>query len=101
MNKFKKALLAATLMACAASAVAAPAERARPAHHNNERPEMMGPPPAPPLYLIMQQTDSPNETLNNVVKNVPVLEKGKRYEIRLEVKELPPAPQQPMPAPQQ
>ena len=100
MNKFKKALLAATLMACAASAVAAPAERARPAHHNNERPEMMGPPPAPPLYLIMQQTDSPNETLRNAVKNVPVLEKGKRYEIKLEVKELPLVPQ-PMPAPQQ
>jgi len=100
MNQFKKVLLAATLITCTASVFAAPAERTRAAHHNNERPEMMGPPPAPPLYLIMQQTDSPNETLNNAVKNVPVLEKGKRYEIRLEVKELPPAPQ-PMPAPQQ
>lgn len=98
MNIFKKTLLAATLIACTASAFAAPTERTRPAPHNNERPDLMGPPPAP-LYLIMQQTDSPNETLNNVVKNVPVLEKGKRYEIKLEVKELPPAPQE-MPTPQ-
>lgn len=99
MNKFNKALLAATLIACVTSAFAAPGERAKPAHHNNERPDLMAPPPAPPLYLIMQQTDSPNETLNNVVKNVPTLEKGKRYEIKLEVKEIPPAPQ-PMPTAQ-
>lgn len=99
MNLLKKTLLTATLLACTASVIAAPAERTRPAHHNNEHPEFMGPPPAQPLYLIMQQTDAPNDTLNNAVKNVPTLEKGKRYEIRLEVKELPPLPKE-MPVPQ-
>ena len=98
MNTVKKALLAVTLVACSASVFAAPADMTRPEHHNNGRVSFMGPPPAP-LYLIMQQTDSPNETLNNAVKNVPALEKGKRYEVRLEVKELPPALQD-IPAPQ-
>ena len=99
MNIFKKALLAVTLTICTASVFAAPTDGTRPAPHRNERADLMGFPPAPPLYLIMQQTDSPNETLNNVIKNVPVLEKGKRYEIKLEVKELPPVPQE-MPIPQ-
>lgn len=91
MNIFKKTLLAAALTICTVSVFAAPAERTGPAPHT--------PPPAPPLYLIMQQTDSPNETLNNVIKNVPALEKGKRYEIKVEVKELPPVVQD-MPIPQ-
>lgn len=93
MNIFKKAFLAVTLVACTASVFAAPADMTMPERHNNGRPNFMGPPPAP-LYLIMQQTDSPNETLSNAVKNMPTLEKGKRYEVRLEVKELPPAPQE-------
>jgi len=99
MNMFKKALLTATLITCTASVFAAPVDRVRPAHHNSERPDFMAPPPAQPLYLIMQQTDSPNDTLSNAVKNVPILEKGKRYEVRLEVKELPPLPQE-LPVPQ-
>lgn len=98
MNRVKKALLAVSLLACTASVFATPTDMTRPEHHNSGRANFMGPPPAP-LYLIMQQTDSPNETLNNAVKNVPTLEKGKRYEVRLEVKELPPAPQE-IPAPQ-
>ncbi|WP_299999162.1 hypothetical protein [uncultured Cedecea sp.] len=81
MNKFKSTLLATTLIICTASAFAAPADKGRPICHNNERPGLMGPSPVPPLYLILQQPDSPNETLNNAVKNLPALEKGKRYEI--------------------
>jgi hypothetical protein len=98
MNAFKRVLLTVTLIACTASVFAAPTDITRPEPHNNGRSNFMGPPPAP-LYLIMQQTDSPNETLSNTVKNMPTLEKGKRYEVRLEVKELPPAPQG-IPAPQ-
>ncbi|HEM0195773.1 TPA: hypothetical protein U0S31_004415, partial [Escherichia coli] len=39
-------------------------------------------------------TDNPGAALDNAVKNVPALEKGKRYEVRVEVKEVPPAPPQ-------
>ncbi|WP_436874311.1 hypothetical protein [Kosakonia sacchari] len=50
------------------------------------------------VYGVVQQTTAPVDTLNNVVKSLPALENGKRYEVRLEVRELASAPPVP-PAP--
>ncbi|MFV0847026.1 hypothetical protein ACNHQJ_26410 [Klebsiella quasipneumoniae] len=92
MNLMKKTLLATTLLACAAGAFASPDIEMKPAPLPKGGPAMMLPPPAP-TYAVIQQTNSPNDTLNIIVKNVPELEKGKKYEVRLEVKELPSPPQ--------
>lgn len=67
-------LIAAAIMGCSAMASAAP------------------PPAQPPLYALSQQTTTPAETLSTVVKNIPAVEKGKKYEVRVEVREVTPAP---------
>ncbi|MCG8710662.1 hypothetical protein JHU04_003961 [Brenneria sp. 4F2] len=48
-------------------------------------------PPPPPLYEATLQTRTPEEALNKLVANAP---KGtdKNYEVRVMVRELPPAP---------
>ncbi|HBM7351618.1 hypothetical protein [Klebsiella oxytoca] len=94
MNLMKRTLLAATLLACTAGAFASPDNEIQ-APLQKGGPAMMLPPPPAPTYAVIQQTDSPNEALNTIVKNVPELEKGKKYEVRLEVKELPSPPQGP------
>ena len=107
MNILKKTLLTSALLTCAAAAFAAPQPHEGPMPHPGEKEchAMMGPPPAP-VYSVTEQTANPAEALNSVVKNVPALEQGKKYEIRVEVKELPPAPpasqaqDAPAPAPQ-
>lgn len=93
MNKMKKTVFAALLVACAASAFAAPNGEHKPEHSDKPCSHMM-PPPPPPIYAVTQQTDSPKEALNSAVQNAPALEKGKHYEIRMEIKELPPVPHQ-------
>ena len=93
MNKIGKMLIAAAVMSFAAGVCAAPDGGVKPDPAGKEHPvRMMPPPPPSPVYAITWQTDAPNDALNTAVKNVPVLEKGKRYEVRVEVKELPPAP---------
>ncbi|HAX4824344.1 TPA: hypothetical protein JZG04_004653 [Escherichia coli] len=66
--------IATAMMGCSAMALAAP------------------PPAEPPLYALSQQTTTPAETLNTVVKNIPAVEKGKKYEVRVEVREVTPPP---------
>ncbi|ELJ3714853.1 hypothetical protein [Escherichia coli] len=86
-------LIAAAIMGCSAMASAAP----QPAPSTEQLPppcqERLTPPPAqPPLYALSQQTTTPAETLSTVVKNIPAVEKGKKYEVRVEVREVTPAP---------
>ncbi|WP_058912152.1 hypothetical protein [Entomohabitans teleogrylli] len=102
MNTLKNTLLATVLLSCAAGAFAAPTNHeARPQSGPKPCHGMMMPPPAP-IYAVSQQTDDPKAALDNVVKNVPELEKGKKYEIRVVVKELPAKPERaPAPAPVQ
>lgn len=100
MNMIKKTLLATVLVTCAASAFAAPNGEHKPEHHGKQCSEMMPPPPPqPPVYAVIQQSETPKETLSSAIQNVPAPEKGKRYEVRVEVKELPPAPPAPAKAP--
>ncbi|ECF0596680.1 TPA: hypothetical protein L1360_002331 [Escherichia coli] len=82
-------LIAAAIMGCSGMALAAP-EPAPPC------PERLAPPPAqPPLYALSQQTTTPAETLSAAVKNIPALEKAKKYEVRVEVREITPPPPAP------
>ncbi|WP_218071396.1 hypothetical protein [Escherichia coli] len=82
-------LIAAVIMGCSGMAFAVP----QPAPSAEQLPPLcqkqLTPPPAqPPLYALSQQTTTPAETLSNVVKNIPAVEKGKKYEIRVEVREV-------------
>ncbi|HAW0924450.1 TPA: hypothetical protein JLL08_004588 [Escherichia coli] len=79
-------LIAAAIMGCSGMALAAP-ESAPSAGQ------------LPPLYALSQQTTTPAETLSAVVKNIPAVEKGKKYEIRVEVREVTPPPAPDMDAP--
>lgn len=100
MNMIKKTLFAAAIMTCTFSVFSAPGDEIKPTPDQKPCPAMMGPPPPAPVYAVTQQTDTPNDTLSNAVKNVPVIEKGKHYEVRIEVKELPLPPQKsPVPQP--
>ncbi|HAX4744803.1 TPA: hypothetical protein JZF62_004573 [Escherichia coli] len=91
-------LIAAAIMGCSGMAFAVPlAEQLPPPCQ-----ERLAPPPAqPPLYALSQQTTTPAETLSTVVKNIPAVEKGKKYEVRVEVREVtpPPAPDMDVPNP--
>lgn len=89
MNTFKKTVFATLLVACAASAIAAPNGEHKPEHNGKPCSHMM---PPPPVYAVIQQTAPPKETLTTAVQNAPALEKGKHYEVRVEIKELPPVP---------
>ncbi|WP_152687274.1 hypothetical protein [Klebsiella aerogenes] len=93
----KKALLTSALLFCAIGTFAAslPHEGAAPYPGDKDCKTMMPPPPAP-AYAVTEQTANPTEALNSMIKNVPTLKQGKKYEVRVEVKELPPVP----PAPQ-
>ncbi|KAA8995482.1 hypothetical protein FJU30_24150 [Affinibrenneria salicis] len=48
-------------------------------------------PPPPPLYEASLQTQQPDEALNKLVANAPK-GNGKNYEVKVMVRELPPAP---------
>ncbi|HAX9352486.1 TPA: hypothetical protein JTD69_004010 [Escherichia coli] len=78
---YTRILIAAAIMGCSGMVFAAPQ------------------PAQPPLYALSQQTTTPAETLNTVVKNIPAVEKGKKYEIRVEVREVTPPPAPDMDAP--
>lgn len=94
MNMMKQALLTSTLLICSASSFAAPQPHEGPEPGDKGFHAIMPPPPAP-TYAVTEQTSKPNEALNNIVKNTPVMEQGKKYEVRVEVRELPPAPPAP------
>ncbi|WP_226571085.1 hypothetical protein [Mangrovibacter yixingensis] len=105
MKKTYKALVAVCLMAAGATAFAAQQETAKSAHHEGQK--MMAPrghgqfmPPMmmPPVYQSSMQTSDPAEALKKLTGDVPALEKGKRYDVRVEVRELPPLPPVPAPA---
>ncbi len=93
-------LIAATIMGCSAMASAAPQPAPSTGQLPPPCPERLAPPPAqPPLYALSQQTTTPAETLSTVVKNIPAVEKGKKYEVRVEVREVTPPPAPDMDAP--
>ncbi len=85
---FGKAVLAAAVVFFSAGVFAAPGGEGTPAPDRHGHPVMMLPPPPAPLYAVIQQTDNPGTALDNAVKNIPALENGKRYEVRVEVKEV-------------
>ncbi|MGE9543937.1 hypothetical protein ACQP8C_06780 [Escherichia coli] len=80
------------LLGCSALAFAAPQSAASGLLPPPNQ-DVMGTLPAqPPLYALSQQTTTPAETLSGVVKNLPAVEKGKKYEIRVEIREMTPLP---------
>ncbi|HAW8214985.1 TPA: hypothetical protein JLR76_004322 [Escherichia coli] len=97
-------LIAAAIMGCSGMALAAPesapsAGQLPPPCPERLAPRLAPPPAQPPLYALSQQTTTPAETLSTVVKNIPAIEKGKKYEIRVEVREVTPPPAPDMDAP--
>ncbi|QHM94645.1 hypothetical protein [Kosakonia sacchari] len=94
MRGLTKIRLATAVMVCTFSVFAAPEGDIKPPPLQRDSP----PVPGSLVYGVVQQTTTPVDTLNNVVKNLPALENGKRYEVRLEVRELASAPPVP-PAP--
>ena len=46
------------------------------------------PPPNPPVFNLSVQTEDVNSALEHATKNIPTLDKGKKYEVRVEVREL-------------
>ncbi|MFH6894484.1 hypothetical protein ACHCAL_10555 [Providencia huaxiensis] len=46
-------------------------------------------PPPPPVFNLMVQTEDVKSALNTAMKNIPAIEKGKKYEVRIEVREHP------------
>ncbi|MFV5711989.1 hypothetical protein AB1F67_18040 [Escherichia coli] len=93
-------LIAAAIMGCSGMAFAAPQPAPSAEQLPPPCPERLAPPPAqPPLYALSQQTTTPAEILSTVVKNIPAVEKGKKYEVRVEVREVTPPPVPDMDAP--
>lgn len=88
-------LIAAAIMGCSGMVFAAP----QPAPSAEQLPPPCQERLVPPLYALSQQTTTPAETLSTVVKNIPAVEKGKKYEIRVEVREVTPPPAPDMDAP--
>ncbi|HBE4346316.1 TPA: hypothetical protein KL740_003517 [Escherichia coli] len=89
-------LIAAAIMGCSGLALAAPEPAPSAGQLPPPCPERLAPPPAqPPLYALSQQTTTPAETLSAAVKNIPALEKAKKYEVRVEVREITPPPPAP------
>jgi hypothetical protein len=95
MRELTKTFFATAFMVCTFSVNAATECDIKPPPLQRDSPPMQG--PAPLVYGVVQQTNTPVEALNNVVKNLPALENGKRYEVRLEVRELAPVPAPPAP----
>ncbi|CAI8840410.1 hypothetical protein [Kosakonia quasisacchari] len=96
MGRLTKTFIATAFMVCTFPVIAATDGDVKPPPLQRDSPPMMG--PTPLVYGVVQQTTTPVDALNTVVKNLPALETGKRYEVRLEVRELAPAPPVP-PAP--
>lgn len=90
MRRLTKTFIATAFMVCTFPVIAATDGDVKPPPLQRDSPPMMG--PAPLVYGVVQQTTTPVDALNTVVKNLPALETGKRYEVRLEVRELAPAP---------
>ncbi|SEK28690.1 hypothetical protein SAMN04487787_101358 [Kosakonia sacchari] len=95
MRELTKIFFATAFMVCTFSVNAATEGDIKPPPLQRDSPPMQG--PAALVYGVVQQTTTPVDALNNVVKNLPALENGKRYEVRLEVRELPPVPTPPVP----
>lgn len=87
--------LSAPLLLVSALAVASP--HAQPDDHQGPRMHEMMPPPPPrpmPVFAVTETTTTPAETLKNLAAQVPQTEAGK-YQVRIEVLPLPPAPKPP------
>lgn len=52
-------------------------------------------PPPPPVFNLMVQTEDVKSALNTAMDAIPAIEKGKKYEVRIEVREHPAPPQNP------
>ncbi|MEX9839377.1 hypothetical protein [Raoultella planticola] len=55
---------------------------------------LSAPPPNPPVFNLSVQTEDVNSALEHATKNIPALDKGKKYEVRVEVGELKPQPKE-------
>ncbi|MEY0026685.1 hypothetical protein AB7W40_22240 [Providencia rettgeri] len=55
---------------------------------------LSAPPPNPTVFNLSVQTEDVNSALEHATKNIPVLDKGKKYEVRVEVRELQPHPKE-------
>ncbi|MEY0282589.1 hypothetical protein AB7W07_22110 [Providencia rettgeri] len=55
---------------------------------------LSAPPPNPTVFNLSVQTEDVNSALEHATKNIPVLDKGKKYEVRVEVRELQPYPKE-------
>ncbi|SCX44198.1 hypothetical protein [Kosakonia sacchari] len=95
MRRVTSTWFATAFMVCTFSVSAAIEYDIKPPPLQRDSPPVPG--PAPLVYGVVQQTTTPVDALNNVVKNLPALENGKRYEVRLEVRELAPVPAPPVP----
>lgn len=95
MRRVTSTWFATAFMACTFSVSAATECDIKPPPLQRDSPPVPG--PAPLVYGVVQQTTTPVDALNNVVKTLPALENGKRYEVRLEVRELAPVPAPPVP----
>lgn len=51
-------------------------------------------PPNPPVFNLSVQTEDVNSVLEHVTKNTLALDKGKKYEVCVEVRELQPHPKE-------
>jgi hypothetical protein len=105
MTKMRNILLAASLLGAGTLAFAAPQQQQsepEPVAHHEGKPQhhRQGHPMRPhcpmmmmaPAYQASMQTSDPNEALKKMTNDVPTLEKGKRYQVSVTVKELPPLP---------
>ncbi|HIE1977063.1 TPA: hypothetical protein ACXKGF_005199, partial [Escherichia coli] len=54
-------------------------------HHEKNKPLKN-----PPVFLLTQQTMTPKEALAEVIKQIPSMENNKKYEVRVEIKEISP-----------
>lgn len=98
MKKSYQVIIAACLLTAGGLAFATQqSDDVKDLHHHPEHGMMMmhGDGPMPPVYQSSMQTDNPADALKKLTGDVPALEKGKRYDVHIEVRELPPLPAAP------
>lgn len=81
MKKLNQGLLAAVLLTAGFAAMANGVNNKSPRPYAGNHHNM--------VYSVTEQTTQPNETIKKLVNNVPKIEDGKRYMIRVSVVEIP------------
>ncbi len=93
MKKSYQVMIAACLLTAGGLAFAIPqSDDVKELHHPEHGMMMRVEGPVPPVYQSSMQTDNPADALKKLTGDVPALEKGKRYDVHIEVRELPPRP---------